>query len=209
MKLLAMQTTSNQSRSSCCAGVESMRRLKSRSIPIDLLDGDLLGGSGAGLGNHNRQDAVLEASLDGVLVHVRREGKGALEFADGALSRPVAVGRLVGLLVGTLALGDGLVAFAFSLGLGVVVFALGTALHDQSLRVGELDVDVLLSNSGQFAIQVIGVAALTNIEAGTEGAHGGLLAAGAVDIIVVQKAEEGREIAGGREAGAEERHFEY
>ena len=94
-----------------------------------------------------------------VLVHAVREREGPREFSDTALAGPVAVlaDRLVilGSLVGSL---DGLFGVGLVLGRlrGVVVFALGPALHDQGLWVGELNVDVFSSNSGQLTVQVEG-----------------------------------------------------
>lgn len=149
-----------------------------------LLDGDLLGSRNSGLGNHDRQNAVLQAGLDIVLVNATREGEGALELADGALTSPESVAGVGSLgLVG--GLGDGGVILAGVLvGLGDVILALGVTLHDQSVGVGELNVDVLLGDTRQLTIQVVGVLALANVEARLEGAGSGL-AAGTVDIVVV------------------------
>lgn len=161
---------------------------------MDLLDGDLLDGGRSGLGNHDRQDAVLQAGLDIVPVDAARESEGTLELADGALAGPEVVAGL----------GLGGVITSGLLGLGGVVLALGAALYDQSVGIGELDVDVLLGDAGQLAIQVVGVLGLANVEARGEGA-GGDLAAGTVVVVVVQEAEERGEVAR-REVGAQQRH---
>lgn len=55
----------------------------------DLRDGDLAGLVLLSLGDHNREDAVLHGSGDGILVDADREGEGAGELADGALRDPV------------------------------------------------------------------------------------------------------------------------
>lgn len=168
-----------------------------------LLDSDLLGSRSSGFGNHDRKNAILQAGLDIVLVDAAREGEGALELADGALTGPEAVAGLrLGLVTG---LGDGSVIIAGALlRLSAVILALGATLHDQSVGVGELNVDVLLGNTRQLTIQMVGVLTLADIKARIEGAAGGL-AAGTVDIIVIQEAEERGEVARG-EAGTEERH---
>lgn len=84
---------------------------------ISLLDVDSLRGGSRRLRNDNIEDAVLHASLDGILVDSGRKGEGTMELADGAFGDPVS--RLV--LVATLlvGLGDLLVVGAIALfGLG-------------------------------------------------------------------------------------------
>lgn len=139
------------------------------------------------------------------------EGEGAVEFANRALADPeawLALG-LGDLLLASLCdlsaftLGGLVVALA---GFGGVVFALGAALDHEGLGVGEFNVDVLLGDTGKFAIEVVGIGGFADVEARRKGAHGGLAARGAVDVIVVQEAEERTEVAAGRD-GAEERHF--
>lgn len=88
-------------------------------------------------------------------------------------------------LVGSLGHGGVITVTGGLLGLGGVVLALGAALHDQGVGVGEFNVDVLLGNTRQLAIQVVGVLALANVEGRVEGAGGGGLPAGTVDIVVV------------------------
>lgn len=187
-----------------------------------LLDSDLLGASVDDLlRHHDGQNAVLEASLDVVLVDGSRELEGAVELADRALAHPVAVLLVVVLAdllvagldhLGTLLLllfvvrGRGLLGGV--LGSAGVVFALDAALDHESFVVGEFNVNVLLGDAGKFAVQKVGVVGLANIKAGCKRAHRGSLASGRpVDIVVVQKAEERGEVARSVE-GVEERHFD-
>lgn len=150
------------------------------------------------------------------------EREGAVEFAHGALACPESVlgVAVVGLgghgllfVSGLDKTSAGVLALAFfsGVGLGVVSgdgFALGAALDHQSVVVGELDINVLLRDTGQFTVEMVGVVALTDIEARRERAHrGDLSAAGAVDVVVVQQAEERSEVPRSRRHGTEERHF--
>jgi len=106
-----------------------------------------------------------------------------MELADGALADPVleVVLSLLGdfLLVGGLL--DGFPAIVVlvldgswlgriaSLGFRVgVVFADSAALDIQCLRVGEFDFNVLLSDAGEFAVEMVGVLGLADVEAGSE-----------------------------------------
>jgi len=156
------------------------------------LDGDLALGRRGRLGHDDGQDAVLQAGADVVLVDARREGEGAVELADGALADPV----LVTVVAAGLARLRG------------VVLALGAALDDKGLLVGELDLNVLLRDAGQLAVQVVGVGWLAHVEARREAADGrGAVAAGrAVQIVVVQQAEERGELAGAEAGEERERH---
>jgi hypothetical protein len=187
--------------------------LCSRTI---LLNGDLLCRGSHGLGNEHGQDAVLQAGHDSVLVDTSREGEGALELADGALTDPVA--RLVGGLLGGNLLLVGLcnlAAFALGrlLGLGLlslvlvagVVLALRPALDHQGLRVGELHVNVALWYTREFTVKVVGLAGFTNIEARGERPLGSLAARAAVGVVVVKETEERREVSRSRNS-SEERH---
>lgn len=184
-----------------------------------LLNGNLLRAWGSRLRYNNREDAVVQARFDLVLVDMAGEREAAVEFAHGALAHPVAVLVVVGLgghgLVFVSGLDDATVvvvlglAFFSSTGrraVGGGGFALGAALDHQSLVVGELDFNVLLRDPGQLTVEVVGVVALADIEARRERTQrGALSAAGAVDVVVVQQAEEGSEVSGSRD-GAEERH---
>lgn len=176
-----------------------------------LLNSDLLATGGSRLGDDNGENAILQASFDSILVDARGEAESALELADRTLVSPVAVVRLSSLLllnllrIGGLVFNGGLVVRgSLSLRL-VVVFTLDAALHDQGLVVGEFNVDVLLGNTRELAIEVVSFIGLADIEAGVERGSSAR-AAGAVGVIVVKKTEEGREVTLTREASTEERH---
>lgn len=92
------------------------------------------------------------------------------------------------------------------------VLALRVALDDEGVRVGELDADVFLVDARQFAVQLVRVFYFFDVEAGLEGADAGGAASGAgagagglgaVDVVVVEEAEEGTEVRGGGEGGEE------
>lgn len=137
-----------------------------------------------------------------------------MEFADRALAHPVAVlvvllglddrllagfGDIVGLVLAFLA------CLVLGSVVGVVEFALRAALDHQGLVVGEFNVDVLLRDAGQFAVKVVGVVALTEVEArGKRAERGELTAVGAVEVAVVQETEERSEVSGRRDV--EKRH---
>lgn len=167
-----------------------------------LLEGNLADGRSSRLGNDNGEDAVLQAGLDSVLVNTTGEGEGALELADRALAGPVAVGGLGG-LSRLLISGLGVIG----LGLGVV-FALSAALDHEGLGIGELDVDVLGQDAGQFTVEVIGIVALAEVKARVEGAHSWLVVTSSAVVIavlvLVEETEEGVDVA--RSEDATERH---
>lgn len=160
-------------------------------------NGDLLGCSGSGLGYIDGQDAVLQTGLDVVLIDRSREGEDALELADGALAGPEPVSGL----------GSGILGAFLGLGwwLGVVL-AFTAALDNQSLGVGELDIDVLLIDARQFTIEMICLFTLTDVKARRERANRSLVTARAVIIVVIEKTEERGEVARAGEASTEERH---
>lgn len=178
-----------------------------------LLDGNLLRARRSYLGHNHREDAVLQARPDLILVDTAGEGEVAVEFSNGALAHPVAVLLVVGLGDGLLS-GSGNIAAACALGfsrVGVVVafveFTLSTALDHQGVVVGKFDVDALLGNTGKFAVEVVGIFSLADVKARREGADSGTLgAAGAVDVVVVQKTEERREVSS-RGHSSKERHI--
>lgn len=67
--------------------------IKSRSKEFALrilLNANPLRDRSRSLGDHDTQDAVLETSLDILLVYAGRKAECALELADGALGDPVA-----------------------------------------------------------------------------------------------------------------------
>lgn len=177
-----------------------------------LLDGDFARAGCRRLGHGDGQDAVLQAGADVLLVDACREGEGTVELADGALADPVfglvvvVVVRLLHLLA-LAVVGGGVVLVALAR-LRRVVLALGAALDDEGLVVGELDLDVLLRDAGQLAVQVVGVSGLAHVKARGEAAQGGGGAAAslAVDVVVVQQAEEGGEVAGAEVREQRERH---
>lgn len=103
----------------------------------------------------------------------------------------------------------------------LLVDTLDVALDTESLGVGELNVDVLALETGELAVQVVGVRALLDVELGVEGLHDGraavvvlvLVVRGVggvgVGVVVVEEAEEGGEARGGRglvEGAREECH---
>ena len=174
----------------CACAVDIIKVVCIISQPPNRLlgDGDAARLGLLGLGHGDAQDAVLEASRDGVMLHRRREVKGARELADAALGEPVLVlgrlglglrllggggGALVldGCLVRRLAaLGDGglvgdvldLVGRRGALGVG----ALGPAADRHRLRLGEFNVDRVLVHAGQLAVQLVGVVGLADVKLG-------------------------------------------
>lgn len=104
---------------------------------------------------------------------------------------------LVGILVGVAALGDGtLFLRVLEVARGrrassVDAFRLATNYHD--LRVGEFDVNVVLVDSGQLAVELVSLGCLADIELGLPvreaGAAGAVVLAGVV-VKVVKKTEE-------------------
>ena len=157
-----------------------------------------------------------------------------MELADRALSDPVlgpALGRL-GDILGGISLGDGgllVAALAFILDGRLLVFVLVLlvfgALVDEALgrgaafgavlraaadgegvAIGPFDVDVLLLDSRQLAVQLVGVLHLPDVKLGREGAQAGVEAAEVVLprrlIVVVNETEDRGEFLEARE----ERH---
>jgi len=81
----------------------------------------------------------------------------------------------------------------------VVIFTFYTTLDHKSLRVREFNVDLVLGQAGQLAVEMISVLGFTDIKSGGKAANGGVVLARSVDIIVVQEAEERREVIDTRE----------
>jgi len=133
-----------------------------------------------------------------------------VEFADRALARPVAV--FVVPLDGDRLLIAGLVlTFLASLvlgsviGVGIMEFALRAALDHQGLVVGEFNVDILLGDARQFAVEIVGVITLAEVELRRERAERAeLTAVGAVEVSVVQETEQRSEVSG--RGNVEKRH---
>lgn len=90
----------------------------------------------------------------------------------------------------------------------VGVLALSAALDYQGVRVGEFDVNVLLVDASEFPVEMISIFKFSDVESRRERGdmlETSLLLAGAVDIVVIQKAEDGSEFA--RRKAWEECHF--
>ena len=199
-------------------------------IEDPLFDVDALGLVAWCLGDHDAQDTILEVSLDGVLVDTRGEAESAMELPNRTLGNPVLGAMLLISLSGSTLLDSLSILFGILGGLvlngsfvalasvghiasdaatGLVrafggVFALDTALDDESVGIGEFDVDVLLVETGEFALELVGFFVLADIELGLEGADGGIGGERAVVVVVVKKTEEWRDIARGK--AWEERH---
>lgn len=169
-----------------------------------------------GLGHDDSQDAVVERSLDVVVVDAAREGEGAREVADAALVDPILVLGLLGLgsivlVLGLSGLGDRgvllatLLLLVFHGGLellvgvclgGVIVVrlvgdgaahgvagvpektggrvalgmgALDVAADDDRLRVAEVDLHVLLVDTGELPMELVVGLRLLHVEARSEG----------------------------------------
>lgn len=168
--------------------------------------------------NHDAQDSVLQAGFDGILVDAGGEAEGAMEFPNGTLGDPVLgfvlalsffrrLGDLARLLRGaalfsSLFFDSGFVALRSichvtgDTAAGFVspvggVFPLGAAFDDQGVGVGEFNVDVLLIETGQFALELVGVFVLADIEFRLEGADGGVgEPTEALGVVVVDQSEE-------------------
>jgi hypothetical protein len=154
-----------------------------------VLNRDLLRGLLLGLGNGHAEDSVLEAGLDGLLVDADGEAERAVERSNRALRDPVLrlVVRLLGdslllglrrdlrigavgfgRLLGGLVLDGGLVRLIAFDGLGwtCAFFAHSFVLarDRQCVRIRPLDVDVLLLDTRELAVQLIAVFVLLHIE---------------------------------------------
>lgn len=152
-----------------------------------LLDGDLPCRGGLSLGHDNRENTVLQAGLDSMLIDPHWEGKSAVKLANGALGDPVSVSGLR-LLFGDLLLcglcwsgnsrvtslvlifdgwlvrfgGRGIIGGFLDLWLGlvdvgIVVLSLRTTSDHKSMRVGEFNFDVLLANARKLSVQAVAI----------------------------------------------------
>jgi len=179
-----------------------------------------------GLGCHNVEDAVLKACGHRFLVDRSREVEATGKLADAALIEPVLglVDGLLGLglfLLSSLSAGlvwDGLVYFLTGLlaplaslsnstargsaldeacrgGTGSIG-ALSLAADEHSLGLGELDVDILLVDTRELAMEFIRFPGLADVELGLPARHTSATAAHSltrVAVEVVKEAEEGSE----------------
>lgn len=93
-----------------------------------------------------------------------------------------------------------------------VVGALRLAADEQSLRLGELDVDIFLSKAGELAVEFVDVSRLAHIKLWLPSGHGGsatFLSLARVAVKVVEETEEGGERGVGVvESSREEGHFD-
>jgi hypothetical protein len=217
-----------------------------KSDPIQarqsLVDGDAARLELLRLGNHNRQDAVFQTGRDGVLVDAGGKVKGAREVSEATLREPVlglvgvcgglllfgllldgAICRVLGALVLDCGLERGSAATLLNgcgtrlRGAGSVV-ALGSAADRQGLRLGELDLEVLLGKTGKLSVQLIGIGGFADVKprlpvGDVRAAARGVVGAGVfstrVLVKVLEETEEGAE--GGVvvvDGAREECHFE-
>jgi len=167
------------------------------------------------------RDPELGFGLLVVLVLVWLGGLVSLgDFSGSTLSTLIFNGSLVCLVV-TVAILDGtLRGTAFDeaswWSTGRVV-ALGAALDGQGMGIRELDLNVLLLDSGEFAVEFVGILEFLHVELGSEGLHGGVNRVGivtlaAVLVKVVEHTEEwleGVRWVGSEEGSWEERHFAF
>lgn len=180
-------------------------------------DGLLVDAGGEAEGARELADGALRDPelLDGLLLLLLLLG-GGLGGGDlggggagllGLLGRLVLDGGLVArvVLFGLAALGDGAAHLGAALdeaggrrARGVV--ALGPARDHEGLRLGELDVDVVLLDAGELTVELVGVLRLLHVEARGEGGSGAAgaiagagLGAGLLGVLVevIQEAEEG------------------
>lgn len=204
-------------------------------------DGDLSRLALLVLRDGDGEQAILHGSGDAVLVDTGWEGKGPTELADAALGDPelglgfLGLGRLLvlgdlGGTLSTLILDGSLMSLVVvrtldrtlswgtldeaSRGSAGGVAALGVALDGQGMSISKLDLDILLLDSGEFAVEFVGVFEFLDIKLGGEGLQGGAgvtVTLAGVLIEVVQHTEERLEGSVGRvsskEGSWEERHL--
>jgi len=195
------------------------------------------------LGDDNGEQTVLHGCRDGVLVDARRESEGPAEFSNAALRDPELGFRLLG-LSRLLLLGDsgGTLSSTLILNCSLVslvtvcildgtmsrstldkaswwstrgVTALGAALDGQGVGVGEFDLDILLLDSGKFAVEFVRILEFLDVELWGKSLQGGatiLLTLAAVLIEVVKHTKEwlkGVSRIGSEEGSREERHLAF
>lgn len=162
-------------------------------------DGDLARLGLLVLRNDNAEQTVLHGGCDIVLVDASWERERARELSNTALRDPelrfrflgasglgllgnfggsafctfVLDGSLVGLVtIGTLDGTSSWSTFDEASGRGTgLIRALGATLDGDGVVIAELDLDVLLLDTGEFAVQLIVVLDLLDVELGVEGLH--------------------------------------
>lgn len=199
-----------------------------------------------GLGHDHAQDTVLEVGSDCILVDACGEVKATRELANASLSKPVLslVGWLLDLLViGVLdnfvglrlglVFNGGLVAVPASIALGdgagrgvaldrtiggsaSSVSAFDLAANEHGLRLGELNVDIVLAHAREFAVQLVYLTSLAHIKLGLPVLKPGATTLAAISttlsrvvVEVIKEAEKGVEggvIGGVVEVAWEESH---
>ena len=163
------------------------------------------------------QDAILQARCHRILVDVGWEAEAAMELANAAFRQPkvgMAAVSPLGLLVALL-LSDLMVVGALRLvfdsrlvgfAIRIVVGPLNTTLDGDGLRVGKAEVDVLLLEAWELAVQVVCIGVFVSIEPRPESTESVILLAGTVCVVVVEKAEERRKV--GMRERLENRHVD-
>ena len=141
------------------------------------------------LRHNNAENAVLKRSRDRILINSSREAESAGEFTNAALRDPVRSLRLMGsghrcrggsrnllAVLGLLRLGrrlgglGGWLVMNFFYGrLTRLAVPFGPALDHEGVVVGELNGDVLLLDTGEFALEQVLLLFLFDIEAWGEG----------------------------------------
>jgi len=197
------------------------------------------------LWNDNGEQAVLHSSSDAVLIDTRWEGEASRKFSDAALRDPELGFGLLGLsgfffvgefggsaLSSTFVLDASFVSLVAirildgTLGRSVLdeagrgcsggVATFGAAFDGQGVGIGKFDLDILLLDSREFAMQFVSVLAFLDVELGGECLQGGADVAvtlAAVLIEVVEHAKEwlegGVRGVGGDEWTCKERHLAF
>lgn len=153
------------------------------------------------LRDHDAKDPIFKVGLDSILIDTGGEAESTMEFAHRAFRDPI-LGPILRLIFSAFSVFADLSTFpsstrsfspfvfntsfvaasirhlagdATARGVGVVggVFAFNATLDDEGVRVGEFDVDVLLFEARELALEFLGVFVLADVELGVEGADGG------------------------------------
>jgi len=202
-------------------------------------DGDLARLALLVLGNDDAEQAILHSGSDAVLVDSAWECERPGEFSNTAFGNPklgLRLLRLGGFLLldnlsgalSALVLDSSLVSLVAIRALdGTLsrstfdeagrrgtrgVAALSTTLDGQGVGIGELNFDILLLDSGEFAVEFVRILDFLDVELWGEGLQGRVstLLGSLVPIEVVEHTEEwleGEGWVGGKESSWEERHL--